>query len=108
MPEILSYLRDISAEPGILLGDSLDFRRTVNVGKIVRFDQDQLPTTFITVLTAEIAHPDQIIAEFFSAAGLDANRNNLRGTTSHSHPAPGIGRHDMNMLVASVFMLITK
>jgi hypothetical protein len=33
------------------LAGSLDFRRTVNVGKIVGFDQDQLPTTYITVLT---------------------------------------------------------
>ena len=51
VPEILSYLRDISAEPGIPLAGSLDFRRTVNVGMIVGFDQDQLPTTYITVLT---------------------------------------------------------
>jgi hypothetical protein len=51
VPEILSYLRDISAEPGIPLAGSLDFRRTVNVGKIVGFDQDQLPTSYITVLT---------------------------------------------------------
>ena len=51
VPEILSYLRDISAEPGTPLAGSLDFRRTVNVGKIVGFDQDQLPTTYITVLT---------------------------------------------------------
>ena len=51
VPEMLSYLRDISAEPGLPLAGSLDFRRTVNVGKIVGFDQDQLPTTYITVLT---------------------------------------------------------
>lgn len=51
VPEILSYLRDISAEPGIPLAGSLDFRRTVNVGKIVGFDHDQLHTTYITVLT---------------------------------------------------------
>lgn len=51
VPEILSYLRDISAEPGTPLAGSLDFRRTVNVGKVVGFDQDQLPTTYITVLT---------------------------------------------------------
>jgi hypothetical protein len=51
VPEILSFLRDISAEPGTSLAGSLDFRRTVKVGKIVGFDQDQLPTTYITVLT---------------------------------------------------------
>jgi len=51
VPEILSYLRDISAEPGTSIAGSLNFRRTVNVGKIVGFDQDQLPTAFITVLT---------------------------------------------------------
>src|SRR6185437_8427705 len=51
VPEILSHLRDISVEPVVSLAGSLDFRRTVNVGKIVGFDQDQLPTTYITVLT---------------------------------------------------------
>lgn len=51
VPEILSFLRDISAEPGKPVAGSLDFRRTVDVGKIVGFDRDQLPTTFITVLT---------------------------------------------------------
>jgi hypothetical protein len=51
VPEMLSYLRDISSEPGTPLAGSLDFKRTVNVGKIVGFDHDQLPTTFITVLT---------------------------------------------------------
>lgn len=51
IPEILSYLRDISEEPGTLVAGSLDFKRTVNVGKIVGFDRDQLPTTYITVLT---------------------------------------------------------
>jgi hypothetical protein len=49
--EILSYLRDISDEPGTPVARSLDFKRTVNVGKIVGFDRDQLPTTYITVLT---------------------------------------------------------
>jgi hypothetical protein len=51
VPEILSYLRDISEEPGTPVAGSLDFKRTVNVGKIVGFDRDQLPTTYITVLT---------------------------------------------------------
>ena len=51
VPEILSYLRDISAEPGIPIAGSLDFRRVVNVGKVIGFDRDQLPTTYITVLT---------------------------------------------------------
>lgn len=49
--EILSYLRDISDEPGTPVAGSLDFKRTVNVGKIVGFNRDQLPTTYITVLT---------------------------------------------------------
>jgi hypothetical protein len=51
VPEILSFLRDISEGPGTQVAGSLDFRRTVNVGKIVGFDRDQLPTTYITVLT---------------------------------------------------------
>jgi len=51
VPEILSYLRDISAEPGIPIAGSLDLRRVVNVGKVIGFDRDQLPTTYISVLT---------------------------------------------------------
>jgi hypothetical protein len=50
VPEILSYLRDISEEPGIPIAGSLDVKRTANVGKIVGFDRDQFPTTYITVL----------------------------------------------------------
>jgi len=51
VPEILSYLRDISTEPGIPIAGSLDLRRVVNVGKVIGFDRDQLPTTYISVLT---------------------------------------------------------
>lgn len=51
VPEMLSCLRDIAAEPVTPLAGSLDFRRTVNVGKVIGFDQDQLPTAHITVLT---------------------------------------------------------
>jgi len=51
VPEILSYLRDISAEPGIPIAGSLDLRRVVNVGKVIGFGRDQLPTTYISVLT---------------------------------------------------------
>jgi hypothetical protein len=51
VPEILSFLRDISEEPGTPVAGSLDFKRTVNVSKIVGFDRDQLPTTYISVLT---------------------------------------------------------
>jgi len=51
VPEFLSYLRDISAEPGIPIAGSLDFRRTVDVHKIIGFDRNQLPTSHITVLT---------------------------------------------------------
>lgn len=51
VPEILSYLRDISTEPGVPVAGSLNFRRTVDVHKTVGFDRDQLPTTHITVLT---------------------------------------------------------
>jgi len=51
VPEILSFLRDISEEPGTPVAGSLDFKRTVNVSKIVGFDRDQLPTTYITVRT---------------------------------------------------------
>src|SRR6185312_5217654 len=51
VPEILSFLRNVSEEPGTQVAGSLDFKRTVNVGKIVGFDRDQLPTTYITVLT---------------------------------------------------------
>jgi hypothetical protein len=49
--EILSYIRDISTEPGIPVDGSLNFRRTVDVHRTVGFDRDQLPTTHITVLT---------------------------------------------------------
>jgi hypothetical protein len=51
VPEILSYLRDISAETGIPIDGSLDFRRTVDVHKVIGFDRNQLLTTYITVLT---------------------------------------------------------
>jgi hypothetical protein len=51
IPEILSYLRDISAEPGIPIAGSLDFRRTVNVNKVIGYDRNNSPTTHITVLT---------------------------------------------------------
>ena len=51
IPEILSHLRDISSEPGTPIPGSLDTLRTVNVNKIVGFDRNQLPTTYITVLT---------------------------------------------------------
>ncbi|MBN9383177.1 MAG: hypothetical protein J0H74_20650 [Chitinophagaceae bacterium] len=51
VPEILSYLRDISAEPGTPIAGSLDFKRVVNVGRVIGFDRDQLPTTYISVLT---------------------------------------------------------
>ena len=51
VPEILSYLRDISAEPGIPIAGSLDLRRTVDVRKVIGFDRNQLPTTCITALT---------------------------------------------------------
>ena len=44
-------VRDRSEERGSPVGGSLDFKRTVNVGKIGGFDRDQLPTTYITVLT---------------------------------------------------------
>jgi hypothetical protein len=51
VPEILSHLRDISAEPGTPTPGSFDMQRTVNVNKIVGFDRNQLPTSYITVLT---------------------------------------------------------
>ena len=51
IPEILSYLQDISAEAGIPIAGSLDFRRTVNVHKVIGFDRNQIPTTYVTVLT---------------------------------------------------------
>jgi hypothetical protein len=51
VPEILAYLRDISAEPGVPVAGSLDFKRVVNVGRVIGFDRDQLPTTYISVLT---------------------------------------------------------
>jgi len=51
IPDILSHLRDISAEPGTPIPGSLDLQRTVNVNKIIGFDRNQLPTTFITVLS---------------------------------------------------------
>jgi hypothetical protein len=51
VPEILSYLRDVSAQPGTPIAGSLDFRRTVDVRKVIGFDRNQLPTSYITVLT---------------------------------------------------------
>jgi hypothetical protein len=51
VPEILSHLRDVSGEPGLPIAGSCDLRRTVNVHKVIGFDRDQLPTTYITVLT---------------------------------------------------------
>ena len=51
VPEILSHLRDISAEPGTPTPGSLDMQRTVNVNKTIGFDRHQLPTSNITVLT---------------------------------------------------------
>jgi hypothetical protein len=51
IPETLSHLRDISAEPGTPIPGSLDMLRTVNVNKIIGFDRNQLPTTYITVLS---------------------------------------------------------
>jgi hypothetical protein len=51
IPEILSHLRDISSEPGTPIPGSLDLQRTVNVHKVIGFDRNQLPTTYITVLT---------------------------------------------------------
>ena len=50
IPEVLSHLRDISSEPGTPIPGSLDLQRTVNVHKIIGFDRNQLPTTYITVL----------------------------------------------------------
>jgi hypothetical protein len=51
IPEILSHLRDISSEPGTPIPGSLDLQRTVNVNNVIGFDRNQLPTTYITVLT---------------------------------------------------------
>jgi hypothetical protein len=51
VPEILSYLRDLSAETGVPVAGSLNFRRTVDVHRTIGFDKDQLPTSHITVLT---------------------------------------------------------
>jgi hypothetical protein len=49
--EILSHLRDISSEPGTPIPGSLDLQRMVNVHNVIGFDRNQLPTTYITVLT---------------------------------------------------------
>jgi hypothetical protein len=51
LPEILSHLRDISKEPGIPIAGSIDFRRTVDVHKIIGYDRNHIPTTFISVIT---------------------------------------------------------
>jgi hypothetical protein len=51
LPEVLSHLRDISKEPGIPIAGSIDFRRTVNVNRIIGYDRYHIPTTYITVLT---------------------------------------------------------
>jgi hypothetical protein len=51
VPEILSYLRDLSTEPGVPVAGSLNFQRTVDVHRTIGFDKDQLPTSHITVLT---------------------------------------------------------
>ena len=49
--EILSHLRDAFTEPVAPVPGSLNFQRTVNVGKVIGIDRDRLPTGYITVIT---------------------------------------------------------
>jgi hypothetical protein len=51
IPDMLSHLREISSAPGTPIPGSIDLHRTVNVNKIIGFDRNQQPTTYVTVLT---------------------------------------------------------
>jgi hypothetical protein len=51
IPDMLSHLREISSAPGTPIPGSVDLYRTVNVNKIIGFDRNQQPTTYVTVLT---------------------------------------------------------
>jgi hypothetical protein len=49
--EILSHLRDASAEPTTPVSGSLLFQRVFDVGRVIGFDRGRQPTSLITVLT---------------------------------------------------------
>jgi hypothetical protein len=49
--EILSHLRDASAEPTTPVSGSLHFQRVFDVGRVVGFDRNRQPTSLITVVT---------------------------------------------------------
>jgi hypothetical protein len=51
IPDMLSHLREISSAPGTPIPGSIDLHRTVTVNKIIGFDRNQQPTTYVTVLT---------------------------------------------------------
>lgn len=49
--EILSFLRDASTEQTTPVSGSLNFQRVIDTGKVIGFDRNRLPTTYITILT---------------------------------------------------------
>ncbi|NLU90624.1 adhesin [Chitinophaga sp. Ak27] len=49
--DILSLLRDAFTAPISPVSGSLNFQRVINTGNIIGFDYNQLPTSFLTVLT---------------------------------------------------------
>lgn len=49
--EILSHLRDASAEPTTPVSGSLHFQRVFDVGRVIGFDRSRQQTSLMTVLT---------------------------------------------------------
>lgn len=51
LTEILSHLREACNAPIIPVPGSMNFQRTIDTGNIIGFDRDNLPSSFITIVT---------------------------------------------------------